>query len=41
VFEVKLEKQKRDLWKFMARATVDGQLACEAEMMCVLRSPTA
>ena len=41
VFEVRLDKQKRDLWKFVARATVDGQLACEAEMMCVLRSPVA
>jgi 3-hydroxyacyl-[acyl-carrier-protein] dehydratase len=39
VFEVRLDKHKRDLWKFVARATVDGQLACEAEMMCVLRSP--
>ena len=41
VFEVRLEKQKRDLWKFSARATVDGQLACEAELMCVLRMPSA
>jgi 3-hydroxyacyl-[acyl-carrier-protein] dehydratase len=41
VFEVKLDKQKRDLWKFVARATVDGQLACEAELMCVLRSPVS
>ena len=39
VFEVRLDKHKRDLWKFIARATVDGELACEAEMMCVLRSP--
>jgi 3-hydroxyacyl-[acyl-carrier-protein] dehydratase len=41
VFEVRLDKQKRDLWKFVARATVDGQLACEAELMCVLRMPAA
>jgi 3-hydroxyacyl-[acyl-carrier-protein] dehydratase len=41
VFEVRLDKQKRDLWKFSARATVDGQLACEAELMCVLRVPSA
>ena len=41
VFDVRLDKQKRDLWKFVARATVDGELACEAEMMCVLRSPVS
>ena len=41
LFEVHLEKQKRDVWKFRARATVDGELACEAELMCVLRSPVA
>ena len=41
VFEVRLHKQKRDLWKFVARATVDGELACEAELMCVLRGPVA
>ena len=41
VFHVKFEKQKRDLWKFSARATVGDELACEAEMMCVLRPPVA
>ena len=41
IFDVTLDKQKRDLWKFKARATVDGELACEAEMMCVLRPPVA
>ena len=41
VFDVRLDKHKRDLWKFVARASVDGELACEAEMMCVLRPPVA
>ena len=41
VFDVRLDKHKRDLWKFVARATVAGELACEAEMMCVLRPPVA
>lgn len=41
LFDVKLDKHKRDLWKFAVRATVDGELACEAEMMCVLRPPVA
>jgi len=39
VFAVRFEKQKRDVWKFSARATVGDELACEAEMMCVLRPP--
>ena len=41
LFDVRLDKHKRDLWKFVARASVDGELACEAEMMCVLRPPVA
>ena len=41
VFHVQLQKQKRDLWKFTARATVGDELACEAEMMCVLRPPVS
>jgi 3-hydroxyacyl-[acyl-carrier-protein] dehydratase len=41
VFTVRCDKQKRDLWKFSARATVGDELACEAEMMCVLRPPVA
>lgn len=36
-FRVELEKQKRDLWKFKAQARVDGELACSADMMCVLK----
>jgi 3-hydroxyacyl-[acyl-carrier-protein] dehydratase len=39
IFDVTFDKQKRDLWKFKARASVDGELACEAEMMCMLRPP--
>ena len=40
-FKVELLKQKRDLWKFATRALVGDDLACEAEMMCVLKLPTA
>ncbi|HSW13735.1 MAG TPA: 3-hydroxyacyl-ACP dehydratase FabZ [Solimonas sp.] len=36
-FHVKLDKQKRDLWKFSAQAKVGEALACEAEMICVLK----
>lgn len=32
-----LDKHKRDLWKFITRAMVGDELACEAEMMCVLK----
>ena len=39
LFHVQFVKQKRDLWKFSCRATVGDQLACEAEMMCVVRPP--
>lgn len=40
-FKVELLKQKRDLWKFQAQALVGEALACEAEMMCVLKHPDA
>ncbi len=35
--EVTLIKCMRGIWKFAAKATVDGQLACEAELMCTLK----
>jgi 3-hydroxyacyl-[acyl-carrier-protein] dehydratase len=38
-FEVQLVKQKRDIWKFTAKAMVGNDLACCAELMCVLRHP--
>ncbi|MGQ0618806.1 MAG: 3-hydroxyacyl-ACP dehydratase FabZ [Panacagrimonas sp.] len=34
-----LDRQKRDLWKFHTRAMVGTELACEADMMCVLKNP--
>jgi 3-hydroxyacyl-[acyl-carrier-protein] dehydratase len=39
ILDVNLIKNKRDLWKMGARASVDGALVCEAEMMCVVRPP--
>lgn len=41
LLHVTLDKHKRDVWKFKTRATVGDELACEAEMMCVLRDPNA
>jgi 3-hydroxyacyl-[acyl-carrier-protein] dehydratase len=35
--EARITKSVRGIWKFEARALVDGQLACEAELMCTLR----
>ncbi len=36
--EVSLERELRGVAKFSARALVDGQLACEAELMCAYRT---
>ena len=33
----KLLKNKRDIWKFEAWATVGDELACHAEMICALK----
>src|SRR5271165_7177117 len=35
--EVALERELRGVAKFSGRALVDGQLACEAELMCAYR----
>lgn len=36
--EVEITKVARGIWKYQARATVDGQLAVEGELMCTMRS---
>jgi 3-hydroxyacyl-[acyl-carrier-protein] dehydratase len=36
--DVKFVLSKRGLWKFSAKASVDGQTAAEAEIMCTMRS---
>ncbi len=36
--EVEIVRHTRGIWKYRARATVDGQLAVEAELMCTMRS---
>lgn len=40
IFHVELEKQKRNLWKFKTRAMVGDDLACEADLMCMLKEPS-
>ena len=32
--EANVIRGKRGIWKFACRATVDGELACEAEIIC-------
>ena len=38
VLEVELIRAKSRIYKFKARATVDGALAVEAELMCTMRN---
>ncbi len=33
----RLSRKKRDIWCFSTEASVDGELACRAEMMCAIR----
>ena len=35
--EVEIVRISRSIWKYAGRATVDGSLAAEAELMCTLR----
>jgi len=35
--EARILRCTRGIWKFATKATVDGQVACEAELMCTLK----
>jgi 3-hydroxyacyl-[acyl-carrier-protein] dehydratase len=37
IMDVKLTLNKRGMWKFAGQAKVDGQVACEAELICTVR----
>lgn len=37
IMEVRITASKRGMWKFSGQAKVDGQLACEAELICTMR----
>lgn len=39
VLDVRLEKTKRNVWKFKTIARVGSEVACEALMTCVLKHP--
>lgn len=36
--EATITKNMRGIWKFTTQAVVDGQVACEADLMCTLRT---
>lgn len=36
--EIEVQRVMRGIWKFHAKGSVDGQLACEADLMCTLRN---
>ncbi len=38
VLAAELTRRKRDIWCFSANATVDGELACRADMLCAIRN---
>ncbi len=38
VMDVEITKVARGIWKYQAKATVDGQLAVEGELMCTMRN---
>lgn len=37
VFDVRLIRNKGDLWKYTGKATVDGQVCAEAELTCFFK----
>ncbi len=38
IFDVEITQSKRNIYKYKARATVDGELAAEAELMCAIKT---
>lgn len=40
LMKVEIIRQARGIWKYKAHASVDGQTAVEAELMCTMRSAT-
>lgn len=37
VLEAEIDSTKRNIWRFKCRSTVDGQLTCEATILCALQ----
>ncbi|MEZ5528535.1 MAG: 3-hydroxyacyl-ACP dehydratase FabZ [Porticoccaceae bacterium] len=38
MLEAEIDSVKRTIWRFKCRATVDGELACEATILCALKT---
>ncbi len=38
MLEAKIDSVKRTIWRFKCRASVDGELACEATILCALKA---
>lgn len=38
MLEAKVDSVKRTIWRFKCRATVDDELACEATILCALKT---
>ena len=38
MLEAQVDSVKRTIWRFKCRATVDGELACEATILCALKT---
>ncbi|KKK59158.1 hypothetical protein LCGC14_3037180, partial [marine sediment metagenome] len=36
--EARIDSVKRTIWRFKCRASVDGELACEATILCALKA---
>jgi 3-hydroxyacyl-[acyl-carrier-protein] dehydratase len=36
--DIEITHRKRGIWKYRAKATVDGQIAVEADLMCTMRN---
>jgi len=37
MLEASIDSVKRNIWRFNCKSTVDGQLACEARLLCALQ----
>lgn len=37
MLEAEIDSGKRNIWRFKCRSTVDGQLACQATILCALQ----
>ena len=38
IFDVEITQSKRNIFKYKARASVDGELAAEADLMCAIKT---